>query len=189
MKCCRRPAARRRKRCATAQATSSFSARVVRWGRPSRAWRRELPPRSATADGSSPCRDSRRQMWYASSALGRERVIEFYSSRYGTLASIVRLNYAIDLRYGVLADIALRVWRNEPVPVAMGYVNVIWQGDASRIAIESLALAATPPFVVNVTGMKTLSVRAIADAFGDAFGKPVRFKGKERADALLSNTG
>ena len=126
---------------------------------------------------------------YASSALGRERVIEFYSSRYGTPASIVRLNYAIDLRYGVLADIALRVWRNEPVPVAMGYVNVIWQGDASRIAIESLALAATPPFVVNVTGTKTLSVRAIAGAFGDALGKPVRFKGKERADALLSNTG
>jgi len=105
---------------------------------------------------------------YASSALGRERVIEFY--------------------YGVLADIALRIWHEEPVPVAMGYVNVIWQGDASRIAIESLALATAPPFVVNVTGTKTVAVRAIADAFAELFGKPVRFKGKERADALLSNT-
>ena len=125
---------------------------------------------------------------YASSALGRERVIEFYSGRYGIPASIIRLNYAIDLRYGVLADIALRIWHEEPVPVAMGYVNVIWQGDASRIAIESLALATAPPFVVNVTGTKTVAVRAIADAFAELFGKPVRFKGKERADALLSNT-
>ena len=125
---------------------------------------------------------------YAISALGRERVIEFYSARYHTLAAIIRLNYAIDLRYGVLADIALRVWNQQAVPLAMGHVNVIWQGDASRIAIEALALAATPPFVVNVTGTKALAVRAIAEAFAVAFGKSLRFKGKERADALLSNT-
>jgi dTDP-4-dehydrorhamnose reductase len=125
---------------------------------------------------------------YASSALGRERVIEFYSNRNHTLAAILRLNYAIDLRYGVLADIGLRVWRGEAVPLAMGYVNVIWQGDASRIAIESLALAATPPFVVNVTGTEALSVRAVAESFAKAFDKRVRFKGRERADALLSNT-
>ena len=125
---------------------------------------------------------------YASSALGRERVLEFYSARYHTCISIIRLNYAIDLRYGVLADIGLRVWREKPVPLAMGHVNVIWQGDASRIAIESLALAATPPFVVNVTGIDTLSVREIAHAFAAVFGKPVRFRGKESTDALLSNT-
>ncbi|HKW47656.1 MAG TPA: NAD-dependent epimerase/dehydratase family protein [Gemmatimonadaceae bacterium] len=125
---------------------------------------------------------------YASSALGRERVFEFFSDRYHTCVSIIRLNYAIDLRYGVLADIGLRVWREEPVPLAMGHVNVIWQGDANRIAIESLALASTPPFVVNVTGIDTLSVRNIGHAFAAAFGKPVLFRGAESTDALLSNT-
>jgi nucleoside-diphosphate-sugar epimerase len=125
---------------------------------------------------------------YASSALGRERVLEYYSARNRTPVAIIRLNYAIDLRYGVLADIALRVWRGDPVPLAMGHVNVIWQGDASRIAIEALAHAATPPFVVNVTGTETLAVRDIAEMFARAFEKSVRFKGKEREDALLSNT-
>lgn len=125
---------------------------------------------------------------YAISALGRERVLEFYSQRYRTRVAIIRLNYAIDLRYGVLADIALRTWREQPISLAMGYVNVIWQGDASRIAIEALAHAATPPFVVNVTGGDTLSVRLIAEAFGRALAKSVRFKGTERTKALLSNT-
>ena len=125
---------------------------------------------------------------YASSALGRERVLEFYSARHRTPVTIIRLNYAIDLRYGVLADIGLRVWRGEPVPLAMGHVNVIWQGDASRIAIEALAHAATPPFVVNVTGTETLAVRAIAETFARALERPARLAGKERADALLSNT-
>jgi nucleoside-diphosphate-sugar epimerase len=125
---------------------------------------------------------------YASSALGRERVLEFYSARNRTPVAIIRLNYAIDLRYGVLADIAQRIWRGEPVPLAMGHVNVIWQGDASRIAIEALAQTATPPFIVNVTGTETLSVREVASAFSTALQKPVRFRGKERPDALLSNT-
>lgn len=125
---------------------------------------------------------------YANSALGRERVFEFYSARNRTPTSIIRLNYAIDLRYGVLADIGLRVWRGEAVPLAMGHVNVIWQGDASRIAIESLARTATPPFIVNVTGTETLAVRDVAQLFGNALDRPVRLKGRERADALLSNT-
>jgi nucleoside-diphosphate-sugar epimerase len=125
---------------------------------------------------------------YATSALGRERVLEFYSARNRTPVAIIRLNYAIDLRYGVLPDIGLRVWRDDPVPIAMGHVNVIWQGDASRIAIESLARAVAPPFVVNVTGTETLVVRDIAQAFARAFGKNARFQGKERRDALLSNT-
>lgn len=125
---------------------------------------------------------------YASSALGRERVLEFYSERYRTPVAILRLNYAIDLRYGVLTDIALRVWRGEAVPLAMGHVNIIWQGDACRIALESLARTSTPPLVVNVTGSDTLPVRTLAGSFGRAFGRPVRFKGSERAKALLSNT-
>lgn len=125
---------------------------------------------------------------YAASCLGRERIFELYAARYGTRVAIFRLNYAIALRYGVLVDVALRVHRGEPVPVEMGYVNVIWQGDANRIALECLPLASSPPFVVNVTGAAALSVRAIAEWFGERFGKPVRFAGAERADALLSNT-
>ena len=125
---------------------------------------------------------------YAISALGRERVLEFHSARYGTRVAIVRLNYAIDLRYGVLADIAQRVRRGDAVPLAMGYVNVIWQGDANRMAIECLPHAATPPFVLNVTGAQTLAVRDIAERFGERLQRAPRFTGGERPDALLSNT-
>ncbi|HXT19034.1 MAG TPA: NAD(P)-dependent oxidoreductase [Gemmatimonadaceae bacterium] len=125
---------------------------------------------------------------YAMSCLGRERVFEWYAERRGTRVSIVRLNYAIDLRYGVLVDLALRVFRGEPVPLEMGYVNVIWQGDANRIAIECLAKTATPPFVVNVTGGELLSVRALAEKFAEHLGKAATFTGAERPDALVSNT-
>jgi nucleoside-diphosphate-sugar epimerase len=125
---------------------------------------------------------------YAASCLGRERVFELHASRDGTRVAIVRLNYAIDLRYGVLVDLALRVWRGEPVPLEMGYVNVIWQGDANRIALECLAQAEVHPFIVNVTGEQLLSVRALAEGFGERFGKRVTFSGAERPDALLSDT-
>jgi nucleoside-diphosphate-sugar epimerase len=125
---------------------------------------------------------------YAASCVGRERVFELYGERHGTRVAIVRLNYAIDLRYGILVDLALRVRRGEPVPVDMGYVNVIWQGDANRIVLECLPHAATPPFVVNVTGSDILSVRSLGEWFGSRFGKPVTFIGSERPDALLSNT-
>jgi nucleoside-diphosphate-sugar epimerase len=125
---------------------------------------------------------------YAASCVGRERVFELYAERFGTKIAIVRLNYAIDLRYGVLVDVATRVKRGEPVSVDMGYVNVIWQGDANRIAIECVPHAATPPFIVNVTGVERLSVRRIAESFGQRFGVAPKFTGQERADALLSNT-
>jgi nucleoside-diphosphate-sugar epimerase len=125
---------------------------------------------------------------YAASCVGRERVFELYAERSGTRVAIVRLNYAIDLRYGVLVDLALRVHRGDPVPVDMGYVNVIWQGDANRVALECLPHASTPPFVVNVTGTEALSVRSLAEWFGARFGKSVTFAGSERVDALLSNT-
>ena len=125
---------------------------------------------------------------YAASCVGRERMFELHSRLHGTRVSILRLNYAIDLRYGVLVDIALKVFRSEPVSVDMGFVNVIWQGDANRVAIESLPLAAAPPFVVNLTGRETLSVREQAAWFGQRFGKAPRFTGTERSDALLSNT-
>ncbi|HTR78440.1 MAG TPA: NAD-dependent epimerase/dehydratase family protein [Gemmatimonadaceae bacterium] len=125
---------------------------------------------------------------YACSCVGRERMFEYHAHRFGTPVAIVRLNYAIDVRYGVLLDIGRRVARGEPVSLDMGYVNVIWQGDANRLAIEALAAAATPPFVVNVTGPDVLSVRNLAARFGTRLGRTPRFDGTESADALLSNT-
>lgn len=125
---------------------------------------------------------------YAASCVGRERVLELSAEQRGTRVAIVRLNYAIDLRYGVLVDIALRVHGDDAVPLGMGYVNVIWQGDANRIALECLPRASSPAFIVNVTGTDALSVRTIAEWFAARFDKPVRFAGSENADALLSNT-
>jgi dTDP-4-dehydrorhamnose reductase len=125
---------------------------------------------------------------YALSCLGRERIFEFYSTTDLTNVAIVRLNYAIDLRYGVLADLAQQIMSDHPVPIAMGYVNVIWQGDANRIALELLPLAASPPFVLNVAGSETLSVRTIVIELGNRLGKQPRFDGLEAPDALLSDT-
>ena len=125
---------------------------------------------------------------YAISCLGRERIFEHFASRHGTPVAIVRLNYAIDLRYGVLVDIALAVHRGEPVDLRMGRVNVIWQGDANARAIACLAHAAVPPFVVNVTGPAVLQVRELATRFAERFGRDPRFTGEEESDALLSDT-
>jgi hypothetical protein len=87
----------------------------------------------------------------------------------------------------VLVDIASRVFRGDEIPLGMGHVNVIWQGDANRVAIECLRARAAPPFVVKVTGTATLSVRSLATWFGERFGKSPRFAGSEGRDALLSN--
>jgi nucleoside-diphosphate-sugar epimerase len=124
---------------------------------------------------------------YAASCLGRERVFEDAATR-GALVAIMRLNYAIDLRYGVLADLAVRIVTGTPIPLAMGYVNVIWQGDANRAALELLPRGAAPPFVVNVTGGETLSVRTLATELGNRLGRAPTFVGMEAADALLSDT-
>jgi nucleoside-diphosphate-sugar epimerase len=124
---------------------------------------------------------------YASSCVGRERVFEHYSAMSGTRVAIVRLNYAIDLRYGVLVDIAARVMEGRPIPLAMGHVNVIWQGDANRAAIELLPHASSPPLVVNVTGGELLSVRAIAERMAQRLERRVLFDGSESPTALLSN--
>jgi nucleoside-diphosphate-sugar epimerase len=125
---------------------------------------------------------------YAASCVGRERIFEHVAERAGTKVAILRLNYAIDVRYGVLLDIGQKVALEQPVPLGMGYVNVIWQGDANRIAIEAFPLAASPPFVVNLTGAETLSVRDLAMRFGRRLGRVPKFEGREGADALLSNT-
>lgn len=125
---------------------------------------------------------------YAASCLGRERVFEYFAATSGTRVAIMRLNYAIDLRYGVLTDLAQRILSGTPVPLAMGHVNVIWQADANRAAIEMLPLASAPPFIMNVTGRTALSVRELATALGQRLGRAPRFEGGEAHDALLSDT-
>lgn len=124
---------------------------------------------------------------YAMSCVGRERVFEYFSGASHTRVAIVRLNYAIDVRYGVLLDLAQRVAAGEPIPLAMGHVNVIWQNDANRIAIECLPRTSAPPYVLNVTGRDTLSVRELANRFGKRLGREPVFAGEEGKDALLSN--
>ncbi len=125
---------------------------------------------------------------YAASCLGRERVFEYYSEIRGARSAIMRLNYAIDLRYGVLTDLAVRITGGSLVPIAMGYVNLIWQGDANRAAIEMLPHASSPPFVLNVTGGETLSVRTLATELSNRLGKAPHFDGNESPDALLSDS-
>jgi nucleoside-diphosphate-sugar epimerase len=125
---------------------------------------------------------------YAQSCLGRERVIEFVSRQEAMPALIFRLNYAVDLRYGTLVDVARRVFAGEPLDLAMGFFNAIWQGDANSYALRSLELCATPPAILNVTGPERISVREIAQWFGSAFGRPPRFVNGEGSMALLSDS-
>jgi nucleoside-diphosphate-sugar epimerase len=124
---------------------------------------------------------------YAMSCLGRERVLEYFSATRKTRVALIRLNYAVDLRYGVLVDVAQKVRAGAVVDLRMGFANVIWQGDANAWSIRALELASTPPTVLNVTGRETLSIRAVADRFGEVFGRPPRFEGVEAPDALLSD--
>ena len=126
---------------------------------------------------------------YAQSALGRERMFQHFSEVHGTPVTILRLNYAIDLRYGVLYDIGLKVFERQPVSLAMGNLNCIWQGDANSAALRSFALASSPPLVLNLTGPETLSVRKIAEAFGRHFGVEPQFEGSEGGAALLNDAG
>lgn len=124
---------------------------------------------------------------YAQAALARERVFDFFSRRNSTPMAILRLNYAIEPRYGVLRDIADKVQSGEPVNIAMGYVNVIWQRDASAIALRALEHCASPPLVLNVTGRPAQSVRKLAMQFGVRFGREPLIAGVEGATALLSD--
>jgi nucleoside-diphosphate-sugar epimerase len=125
---------------------------------------------------------------YANSCVGRERVLEHVSRTHGTPIAIIRLNYAVDLRYGVLVDIAHRVLSGQPVRVDMGFVNVIWQGDANAQSIRALTSAGSPPVAINVTGPDRLSVREAAQRLGDLLGATPILEGAEAPDALLSDT-
>jgi nucleoside-diphosphate-sugar epimerase len=124
---------------------------------------------------------------YAQSVLGRERICQYYSDHYQIPITLLRLNYAVELRYGVLLDIGQKVFARKPVDVTMGYVNVIWQGDANSIALRAFALAQSPPTVLNVTGPDTISVRSIARRFADRFGLEPIYEGSELNTALLNN--
>ncbi len=124
---------------------------------------------------------------YAQSCLGRERVCCYFSSQFGTPMVILRLNYAIELRYGILLDIAEKVYTGEPISLEMGNVNVIWQRDANAIALHSFTHCQSPPLILNVTGPETVSIRYLAMCFGEIFNKPVHFEGEEAETALLSN--
>jgi nucleoside-diphosphate-sugar epimerase len=124
---------------------------------------------------------------YAQSCLGRERIFEYYSGRDGSPCLLFRLNYAVDLRYGVLVDIARRVYTGAPVEVSVPAFNVIWQRDANSYALRSLEYCATPPRILNVTGPEILRVREVANWFAARFGRECRFQGAEGATALLSD--
>jgi nucleoside-diphosphate-sugar epimerase len=124
---------------------------------------------------------------YAMSCLGRERVFEHFSRTHGTPMSIIRLNYACELRYGVLVDLATRIKNRHPIDVTMGSFNVIWQGDANAHALASLPDCDSPPFVVNVTGRSILSVRAISEQLAERMNLPVEFVGHESPTALLND--
>jgi uncharacterized protein YbjT (DUF2867 family) len=124
---------------------------------------------------------------YAMSCLGRERVITHLAGRAGTPSALIRLNYAVELRYGVLIDIASAVQAGKPVDLSTGHVNVVWQGYANEVTLRALRHADVPPFVLNVTGPETLSVRTVATEFGRLLGREPVFTGTEAPTALLSN--
>ncbi|MBM3493524.1 MAG: NAD-dependent epimerase/dehydratase family protein [Armatimonadetes bacterium] len=125
---------------------------------------------------------------YAQSCLGRERVLAYVSGLHDIPMLIVRLNYATDLRYGVLLDLAQRIAGRDPVSVGMGFFNTIWQGDANRVLCRAFGLCASPPAILNLTGPDTVSVRSVSYRLASALGAPEpAFYGQEQATALISN--
>ena len=125
---------------------------------------------------------------YAQSCVGRDRMFEYFSRKYSTPGRLFRLNYAIDMRYGVLHDIATKVLQGAPIDVSLGHVNFIWQGDASAQALRCLAHCDTPTSPINVSGHEILAVRDLAARFGRRFGREPVLVGKEEPTAWLTNT-
>lgn len=125
---------------------------------------------------------------YAQSCLGRERMFEYGSNRFKTEVILIRLNYAVELRYGVLTDIALKVMNSIPIDLTMGHFNVIWQGDMNDFVLRSLGHTGCPAKILNITGPEILSVREVALEFASLFGNEPEFVSKEAGNALLSNS-
>lgn len=124
---------------------------------------------------------------YAMSALGRERTFEYFCRSRRIPTSIVRLNYAVEMRYGIVVDLARQIWNREPIDLSMGYANVIWQGDANGLALAIFADAGVPATVVNVAGPERLDVYATCQRLGAILDRPVRFRGEPSPTALLNN--
>jgi len=125
---------------------------------------------------------------YANATVGRERLFEFYSIRNGTRTVLLRLFYAVEMRYGVLRDLADKIWAGKAIDLISGHFNCIWQGDANEMTIRSLALASSPPTAYNLTSVDALSLREVATRLGELMGKPAQFSGMESDVALLGNT-
>jgi len=125
---------------------------------------------------------------YANSTVGRERILEFFYVRDGIPLTLLRLCYAVELRYGVLLDVAQKVHGGRPIDLANGYFNCIWQGDANDLILRSLSLANCPPTIWNLCRPEVFSVRSVAAPFGELLGRPPRFTGSENPNALLCNS-
>ena len=124
---------------------------------------------------------------YAQSCLGRERMFQYFSKVYGTPVTLIRLNYANEPRYGIIVDLTQKILSDMPIDITMGFVNLIWQGDANNYIIRALAMAESPPAILNVTGPETLGVRDLAVRIGKRLGKEPIFASTEAETALLSD--
>ncbi|MGI8601913.1 MAG: NAD-dependent epimerase/dehydratase family protein [Verrucomicrobiales bacterium] len=124
---------------------------------------------------------------YANAAVARERIFDYFSRKNNTRMALMRLNYAVELRYGVLVDIARKVWAGEPIDVSNGWFNCIWQADANEMILRALGLATCPARAWNLTG-PTVGVRQVAQQFSELLDRPVAFAGAESSTALLSNS-
>ena len=146
------------------------------------------PLRSISEGGATEATPTNPVGEYAQSALGRERMFEYGSAQWGTRSVLLRLNYAVELRYGVLVDIGLAVLERRQISLDMPWVNVIWQGDANSWCLRSFVHCQAPPLILNITGIETLSVREVALEFGDKLNVEPRFApGEEGTSALLND--